>query len=170
LPKAYGASVDSRNFVWAKAFACQIDASHPAYGEVEALRGFSGVLEFAPDCLDELLSCRFLSRERKERLKQKFPPEHFATISARARAIQQEINSVILPSLERCEKTIEVSCLQAADMVSADDFKNEIALEDRIDAMIGRAIKLLMQAKTAKELLGISSPKGNGRTPSKVSR
>jgi len=154
-----------QKFLWAKVIASQIDASHPAYDEIAALRGFSGVLEFAPDCLDELLSCRFLSRERKEHLKRKFPPEDFETTLAHARAIQKEINSVILPSLERCEKPLEVYCLQAADILPPDDFKNEIALEERIDAMIDRAVKRLVQAKAAKEMLRTSSPQGSGRTP-----
>src|SRR5262249_3116302 len=124
---------------------------------------------------DGPLNC--LSEKLKERLKREFPPENFETISARARAIQNEINSAILPSLERCDKPLEVSFLEAADIVTQDDFKHEIALEERIDAMIDRAVKRLVQAKAMKQMLNsmslnggsdhsrtLPSNKGNGST------
>jgi hypothetical protein len=111
----------------------------------------------APDCLDELLSSPLLSEERKEHFKRKFPPEDFETILARARAIKNEINSEILPSLERCDKSVEGSFLEATTIVGQDDFKNEIALEERIDAMINGAVKRLVQIKVMKQMLRTSS-------------
>jgi hypothetical protein len=124
-----------QKFLRGKVLACRIDASHPGYDEVHTLRHLSNVLEFAPDCLDELLSGRFLSEKLKERLKRESPPEDFETLSARARAIQNEINSVILPSLERRDKPVQVSFLEAASIVTQDDFKNEIAVEERIPVL-----------------------------------
>jgi hypothetical protein len=154
-----------QKFLRGKVAEHKLDAGHPAYDEPATLRGFSGVLEFAPDCLDELLNCRVLSQERKEHLKLKFPAEDFETTAARARAIQNEINSVILPSLERCEKPVEVSYLEAAHIVTQEEFKDEIAIEERIDTMIDRAVKRLVQAKAMKQMLGTSSSNGgNGPT------
>jgi hypothetical protein len=156
-----------QKFLRGKVLACRTDASHPGYDEVDTLRHFSNVLEFAPDCLDELLSGRFLSEKLKERLKREFPPEDFETISTRARAIQNEINSARLPSLERCDKPVQVSFLEAASIVTQDDFKNEIAVEERIDAMIDRAVKRLVQAKAMKQMLG-TSPNGGGGQSKKL--
>jgi hypothetical protein len=159
-----------QKFLRGKAVACRLDASHPAYDELDALRGFSGVLEFAPDCLDELLSCPFLSDKRKEHLKRKFPRGDFETTAARARAIQNEINSAILPSLERCDKPVKVCFLEAAHIVTQDDFKDEIAVEERIDAMIDRAVKRLVQAKAMKQMLGTSSSNGGSDRTKKASK
>src|SRR2546423_14111266 len=99
-----------QKFLRAKILECKFDASHPAYDEPRTLRAFSADLEFA-DCLDELLSSPLLSEKRKEHFKRKFP------------------------SLERCDEPVEGSFLEATTIVGLDDFKNEIALEERIDAM-----------------------------------
>jgi hypothetical protein len=146
-----------QNFLRAKILECKFDASHPAYDEPRTLRASSGALEFAPDCLDELLSSHLLSEERKEHFERKFPPEDFETILARARAIKNEINSEILPSLERCDKSVEGSFLEATKIMGQDDLKNEIALEERIDAMINGAVKRLVQIKAMKQMLRTSS-------------
>jgi hypothetical protein len=143
-----------QKFLRAKILECKFDASHPAYDEPRTLRAF---LEFPPDRLDELLSSHLLSEERKEHFIRKFPPKDFETILARARAIKNEINSEILPSLERCDEPVEGSFLEATTIVGQDDFKNEIALEERIDAMINGAVKRLVQIKVMKQMLRTSS-------------
>lgn len=147
-----------QKFLRGKAMKCRFDARHPAYDEVDVLRGFSGVLALAPDCLDELLNCPFLSGKRKAHLHEKFPPDEFETTTARAQAIRNEINSEILPSLERYDKPNGVSFMEAASILEQDDFKNEIALEERIDAMIDRAVKRLVQIKAMKQMLSPPPP------------
>jgi hypothetical protein len=49
---------------------------------------------------------------------------------------------------------VEVHLLESAEIVSMEDFQHEIDLEERIDAMIGRATKLLIQTKAMKQMLG----------------
>jgi hypothetical protein len=63
-----------------------------------------------------------------------------------------------LPSLERCYKPIDISFLEAASILEQDDFKNEIALEERIDAMIDRLVKRLVQIKAMKQMLSPPPP------------
>jgi hypothetical protein len=63
-----------------------------------------------------------------------------------------------LPSLERCDKQVEGSSfLAAAAIVGQEDLKNEIALEERIDAMINAQVKRLVQIKAMKQMLRPSS-------------
>src|SRR5262245_46319503 len=57
--------------------------------------------------------------------------------------------------------------LHRADVVGEDLFKQELAMEERLDAMIDRAIKRLVQAKAMKQMLAsplsmakLSSPRG----------
>ena len=147
-----------QKFIQAKVLECKIDARHRAYDELYTLRDCSGALEFLPDYLDELFSSHLLTEERKEHFERKFPPKDFKTILARARAIKNEIDSEILPSLERCDKQVEGSSfLAAAAIVGQEDLKNEIALEERIDAMINAQVKRLVQIKAMKQMLRPSS-------------
>jgi hypothetical protein len=132
--------------------ACRLDGSHPAFDGIHALKGVFGVLEVAPYCLDELISR--LSEDLQKRLKQKFPPLDFDSNAERAQAIKKEIDLVILPELELIDKLREVSFLEASDILTPDDFKHEIALEERIDATIDRLIKRLIQIKAMKRILG----------------
>ena len=146
-----------QGFLLGKAFACSLDPTHPAYDEVSALRGFCNLLDIAPDLFDKRLY--MLSEEVRRHLQLKVPPGNFTSISARARAIQKEITSVLLPALERVEKPVEVCLSESAEIVSMEDFQHEIALEERIDAMIDRATKRLIQIKAMKQMLGQPSPK-----------
>ena len=143
-----------QKFLEGKVTACRLDGSHPAFDRVNALRGVCGVLEVAPEYLDELLNR--LPEDLKERLKGQFPPRDFESNSARAQAVRNEINSVILPELQRFDKPLAVSFLEASDILTQDDFKHEIAVEERIDAMIDRAVKRLMQTKAMKQILATS--------------
>ena len=146
-----------QGFLLGKALACSLDPTHPAYDEVSALRGFCSLLEIAPDLLDK----RFdrLSEEVRRHLEAKVPREKFNSTSARAQAIQKEITSVLLPALERVEKPAEVCLSESAEIVSMEDFQHQVALEERIDAMIERATKRLIQSKAMKQMLGEASPK-----------
>jgi hypothetical protein len=146
-----------QKFLAGKAVACRLDPSHAAYDEVKALKGVSGALELAPDRLDEFLNR--LSENAKRSLTEKFPAIEFETDSARAKAIKKEIDTVILPAWLRCEKPTVVSFAEAAEIITQDDFEREVALEERIDATIERAIKRLIQVKAMKQMLGQTSPK-----------
>jgi hypothetical protein len=152
LAKALWRKARVQKFLEGKIMACRLDGSHPAFDRIHALKGVSGVLEVAPYCLDELISR--LSEDLQERLKKKFPPLDFDSNAERAQAIKKEIDLVILPELELFDKPLEVSFLEASDILTPDDFKHEIALEERIDATIDRLIKRLIQIKAMKQILG----------------
>jgi hypothetical protein len=157
LAKGFWRKGRIQGFLLGKAVACSFDPTHPAYNEVSALRDFCGLLEIAPDLLDKRLY--MLSEDVRRHLEIEVPPKNFTSISARARAIQKEITSVLLPALERVEKPVEVCLSESAEIVSMEDFQHEIALEERIDAMIDRATKRLIQIKAMKQMLGQPSPK-----------
>ena len=140
-----------QNFLLAKIGACKRDTRHPAFDPVGTFSGIAGVLEIDPDSLDQYL--KFLPKGLQEHLERKFSDDDFETISARARAIKNEIETVILPELTLFDKPIELSFLEASDILTPDEFKNLIGLEERIDAMIDRAIKRLVHTKTMKQML-----------------
>jgi hypothetical protein len=146
-----------QRFLLGKALACSIDPTHPAYDEVSVLRGFCKLLEIEPDLLYKRLHC--LSEEVRQHLDLQVQVRNFNSTSARARAIQKEITSVLLPALERVEKSVDVCLYEAVALVSMEGVQQEIALDEHIDATIERAIKRLIQSKTIKQMVGQASPK-----------
>jgi hypothetical protein len=90
-----------QGFLLGKAVACSIDPTHPAYDEVSVLRSFCKLLEIEPDLLYKRPHC--LSEEVRQHLDLQVPMRNFNSTSARARAIQKEITSVLLPALERVD-------------------------------------------------------------------
>ena len=59
--------------------------------------------------------------------------------------------------------------LHRADVVGEDLFKQELALEERLDAMIDRAVKRLVQAKAMKQMLASPSLNGQAQQPKRIS-
>jgi hypothetical protein len=146
-----------QKFLLGKAMACSVAPTHPAYDEVSVLRSFCKLLEIKPDLLYERLD--YLSEEVRQHLELKVLRQKFSSTSERARAIQKEITSVLLPARERVEKAVETCLYESAAIVSMEDVQQEIALDEHIDATIERAIKRLIQSKTIKQMVGQASPK-----------
>src|SRR5262245_45129653 len=68
----------------------------------------------------------------------------------------KEIHSVLLPTSEAV--SLDVFLLDNSSAVYTNEFmEHELALEERIDAQIDRAVKRLVQAKTMKQMLGHTS-------------
>ena len=59
--------------------------------------------------------------------------------------------------------------LHRADVVGEDLFKQELAMEERLDGMIDRALKRLLQAKGMKQMLASPSLNGQAQQPKRIS-
>jgi hypothetical protein len=59
--------------------------------------------------------------------------------------------------------------LHRADVVGEDLFKQELAMEERLDGMIDRALKRLVQAKAMKQMLASPSLNGGAQQPKRIS-
>jgi len=53
--------------------------------------------------------------------------------------------------------------------VGEDLFKQELAMEERLDGMIDRALKRLVQAKAMKQMLASASLNGGAQHPKRIS-
>jgi hypothetical protein len=133
---------------------CRLDPDHPAYDPVYALRAFSAAIEENPD---DRHAFNALRAGDADHLLQKFPRQNYKSTLEWGRAIQEEVTSVLLPAAEYGNST-EVLVARDASFFSQEVVKNELAVDDRIDAMIDRAVKRLVQAKGMKQVLGITSP------------
>jgi hypothetical protein len=61
-----------------------------------------------------------------------------------------------------------VNLYHSARNFSGDLFKQELALDERLDAMIDRAVKRLIQTKAMKQMLGQTSTERSDERPTKI--
>ena len=138
---------------------------HAAYHEAHALRSFCEVLESSPDKPEDVeLAFGLLSVRNCDHLRRKFSQYDFQSTSEWIRAIQNEVTSVLLPEAERGDRLVEVVISRDAQFFTQEVVKHELAVDERIDAMIDRAIKRLVQAKAFKQMLGSTSANGRGES------
>jgi hypothetical protein len=142
--------------------------NHAAYDEITALRAFSYFIETAPDEFD--LALEALTAANADHLRRNFPKGKFQTTSEWVRAIQNEVSSILLPAAERFgfDKSTGALIARDAAFFSQDIVKYELAVEERIDAMIDRAVKRLVQAKAMKQIMGTTSATGGTDQPKKL--
>jgi hypothetical protein len=72
-----------------------------------------------------------------------------------------------LPAAERFEK-FDALIVRDARFFTLEVIRDELAVEDRIDAMIDRAVKRLVQAKVMKQMLGTTSANRESDQPRKL--
>jgi hypothetical protein len=134
----------------------KIDSNHPAYDEARTLCILHEILATDPDSFDQALNG--LSDEQADHLRSKFPRDSFKSGSAWVQAVQQEIKSVLLPAAEDYRRMPAVVLLERSSWIlSEDDLDRELAVDERIDLAIERAIKRLIQTKTMKQLVDRNS-------------
>jgi hypothetical protein len=134
------------------------DPENQIYGDANILRLLPFAIEAAPHRIEWLFA--HLSPHYANHLRQKCPRQGYESTSAWARAIADEISSVLLPKEERFFSHPPNARLldDFAAGFSPDDFRHELAVDERIDAMIDRAIKHLVQTKGMKQILDRSPP------------
>jgi hypothetical protein len=128
-----------------------INPNHTAYDEAGALRAFSDYIESEPDEFDRVLNA--LPARVAKHLERELPRKDFQSVSDWVHAIQKEIALVLLPAAERFEE-FEALIGREAGFFTLEVIKDELAVEDRIDTMIDRAVKRLVQTKAMKQMLG----------------
>ena len=118
---------------------------HAAYDETHALRCFCEMLEWSPDKPENAeLAFRILSAENRDHLQRKFPRDHFQSTSEWISAMQNEVKSTQLPDSERFDRSAPVLISRDAAFFTQEVIKHELAVDERVDAMIHRAIKRLV--------------------------
>lgn len=131
------------------------DPNHPSYYETLGLSVFAAALQLKPEAAFEDYARDLLRSDRIEYLKKKFPRPSFRSTSEWAEAMISEIRSVLIPGSKVEDPQAEVysELNLSAATVSGDLFKQELALDERLDAMIDRAVKRLIQTKAMKQML-----------------
>ena len=141
-----------QNFLRTQALESRIDPNHVAYDAASMLASFSAYIEKAPESFATNLSA--LRESAAEHLLRTCPRDKFKTKSDFVAAVQKEITDVLLPAAARDSRfDPEWPLTDSAHILGQDIFKQELALDERIDAIIDRAIKRLIQTKAVKQML-----------------
>ena len=146
-----------------------LDPSHPSYDETLGLLGFAARMKLKPETAFEEYASRCLRADKINHLKQKFPRADFKSTLEWAQAIINEIDSLRAEaSIPLREMADLVALCQSSATLSNDLFKQELALDERLDAMIDRAVKRLIQTKAMKQMLGQTFADQAANQPKKI--
>jgi hypothetical protein len=111
-----------------------------------------------------------LSECNAEHLRKACPRENFASNAEWASAIRNEVETVLLPRMRQDLPSPETALTLSADVLGEDLFKTEVSVEERLDAMIDRAVKRLVQAKAVKQMTVPTAVNGSDRSSKNGSR
>jgi hypothetical protein len=126
------------------------------------------ILTDKPDRFEDAISR--LSPQKEAHLRRNFPRNKFKSTSEWVQAVQQEIKSVLLADANGYNDPPLVLLERSSRILSVDDVENELAVDERLDVMIERAIKRLIQTKTMKQLLERNSTVELAATPKASSK
>lgn len=137
------------------------DPKHPAYEEALGLGAFAVLVTAKPETASPYAKT-LLRADKIDHLQQKVPRSNFNSAAEWGRAIANEITSVLIPdSTIKDQQLANMSALmQSAAIYSNEIVQQEVALEERLDAMIDRATRRLIQTKGMKQVLHLT-PTGN---------
>ena len=92
-----------------------------------------------------------------EHLKEAVPRENYTEFVDYVRALKTEVDEVLLPRV-RSERPSDdyIAAKTAAEFLTEDRILEDLALEERLDATMDKAIRRLAQAKALKQLSGLS--------------
>ena len=124
------------------------------FPEAGLLGEYSKRIKTASEETVEKTTRRFPSDRHARHLSEKCPRKNFASHSDWVKAVDNEINSVLMPQSKPPPDVMLLS--ESQKLISDDGFNQEIAVEERLDVMIDRAIKRLLQIKTMKQMLHYS--------------
>jgi len=136
-----------------------MDPRHLSYDEKLGLIWFAAAMKCEPETAFEEYAHRYLRSERVKFLNDKFPRASYKSVAEWAAAIADEIYSVLVPQLKSGNREIDQipELMRSAVSMWGDEFRYELDLDERLDDMIDRAVKRLIQMKTMKQMLDQTS-------------
>ena len=154
-----------RKFIAERVELRSLDPDHPAFDPDLALGIINEALQMGPKYLEKIIE---ENPALQIYLAKKYP-EHLRDLVEPAKLVKEFENHIKEQLKRRASEAREVRELRRADVVGEDLFKQELAMEERLDAMIDRAIKRLMQAKAMKQMLASPSLNGQAQQPKRIS-
>src|SRR5260370_40448822 len=125
----------------------------PRYADkVSQLLGFSSSLYRRLDGQFLELSISMLGGEPATHLEREVPKESYSTTPEWVQAVKREVDEVVLPRARAEMESPDHLAAKAAEFITADRILEDIALEERLDTMVDRAMRRLAQMKFMKQV------------------
>jgi hypothetical protein len=166
-----------QKFLYTEIDKCRWDPEHPLFDEARGLRNLLDIMEDGssleimerePDGFEYLLKfvikASIPSYVGIPKLEEAFPREKYESVSDWVAALRRVISGVLL---QHSDPKPEVLLNRSAEVHTPDVVDHELAVDERIDAMIDRAVKRLVQTKAMKQMLVGTSPTV-GHLPKKI--
>jgi hypothetical protein len=150
-------------FLMVKATRNAGNPDHPSYDECIGLQNFLTYAKMSPEDAFSHGS-HFLRKDQLESLVKAYPKTNFKSETEWFAAIENAITSTLFPIYDAVYSDSETyrALMNSAATFSDDLFDRAIALEERLNAMIDRATKRLIQIKAMKQVLGHTSKESKG--------
>ena len=156
IAKAIWRKRRAQKFIHIQVLNNSLNPRHRSYDEFTSLSGFADILRTNPDVDFEDYAGRVVEADTVKKLTRKFPRSRFKSNRAWADAVIEEIESVLIPKVDfRGHPAAEYGQLMLSSATFTDDyFDKELRLDERLDIMIDRAVKRLVQTKAMKQMFG----------------
>jgi hypothetical protein len=102
------------------------------------------------------ISIKMLGGDSSTHLRRDVPRENYSNTREWVQAIKQEVDEVLLPLARAEMDNPDYLAAKAAEFITTDPILEDIALEERLDAMVDRAMRRLAQMKFMKQIAGSS--------------
>jgi hypothetical protein len=165
-----------QKFIHAEIEICRSDHEHPLYDEAEGLHTILKIIETAlasdlskdegPD-FEEFMRLAIENHTLKYMARLLWPQRSdYDSVSAWLGALRSVIR-FMLRAIESRGKDPDLLLHLSGKVHTPDAVNHELAVEERINAMIDRAVKRLVQAKAVKQMLASTSPRSVDDQPAK---
>jgi hypothetical protein len=146
----------------------QLDPSHKAFDISFGLRSLVALLKFSPETAFDEYASRFLRPDKVSFLKSKYPRSKYKSAEDWAKALIDEIKA--MPETQRLPREAEdvAKLFLSCEAVSHELFQQELTLDERLDVMIDRAVKRLIQIKAMKQMLDQTSAGRSADQPKRI--
>jgi hypothetical protein len=158
----------AERFLRAKLILSTYDPHSDTFDERRGFALFIGCMRSEPETAFERHASNVLKADNIRHLKQKFPRTKYQSTSEWAEAVIMEIKSVLLPAAppsreatepgegdlpELLRKMLAENLVVASILQAKKFFEADLNLRERLDAMIHRQVKHLIQLKAMKQML-----------------
>jgi hypothetical protein len=123
-----------------------------AKDNVSQLLGFSSSLYRRLDGQFLELSINMLGGELSTHLNREVPKENYSTTPEWVQAVKREVDEVLLPRARSEMDSPGFLAAKAAEFITTDRIIEDLTLEERLDAVIDRAMRRLAQMKFMKQI------------------
>jgi len=142
-----------------RVFENTLNPEHASFNEDFGLRGLGVFLRKEPETAFQIYASRLLRPGKIAEFNRKFPDSKYKSETDRAKAMLKHIDAELAEQPLLPDGLDPIGLHQTFATVSPELFKQEIELDERLNAMFYRAMKGLIECKAMKQILRETTPR-----------